>query len=580
MAVLVRNGFKNYGTTPILQNVNLTVEPGSIYGLLGASGTGKTTLLSCIVSLKKLDAGNITVFGRCPGQNPSRFVGYMPQEVSLGQFFTIAECLAYYGKIYGMTSREISDRTEFLAKFLQLPDTSKLVSTLSGGEGRRVSLSVAVIHSPRLLVLDEPTVGLDPVLRQNIWEYMKHITQLVKGEDKTTILITTHYIDEAKFCDSVGIIRRGRLIAEQNPEMLMDFCNSNSLEDTVLRLCKEDEMKYKDNKMENRSLDASLQPKSQDFTDVKLCRVPSSNPTTGCDKVNDDELAHHDEPIRQTLRHNINIVGALAKKKFLLQARYPIALISNLLLPVFQSVLYNAIVGTPPFGLKMSYVSNDWNMQSEYYSTNQTLPEFCSNIYKSTSISGNPQPCLTNEMSAICSFLNQFDTNDIQWIPTASVAESLNLVRNGDVIGYLEFPSNFTHHFKNRGIYRNFADNETLDGSALKVRMDLSGALSAAWLIDKIFNSYLAYAKETVTNCGLDPAQAELPLKFNPIYGELGGQSIQFMQPALIITYKGHVYSGKFTKYRLGYREKTWDRGSRRCCRDQIWSHNRKLLTL
>lgn len=105
--------------------------------------------------------------------------------------------------------------------------------------------------------------------------------------------------------------------------MLMDFCNSNSLEDTVLRLCKEDEMKYKDNKMENRSLDASLQPKSQDFTDVKLCRVPSSNPTTGCDKVNDDELAHHDEPIRQTLRHNINIVGALAKKKFLLQARYP-----------------------------------------------------------------------------------------------------------------------------------------------------------------------------------------------------------------------------------------------------------------
>ncbi|XP_035704883.1 ABC transporter G family member 23 [Folsomia candida] len=245
MAVLVRDAYKNYGTVPVIENLNITVRPGSIYGLLGASGCGKTTLLSCIVGLKQLNYGSINVFGHRPGEKgsgvPGPGLGFMPQESALYPIFTIAEELAYYGRIYGMTSKSIEKRTEFLVKFLNLPSASNRIDTLSGGENRRVALAVAMIHSPPLLVLDEPTVGLDPLLRQSIWN---HMTELVKSEEKTTILITTHYIDEAKFCDVIGVLRRGRLLAEQNPQILMDFYCLNSLEDIVLRLCQEDELKH------------------------------------------------------------------------------------------------------------------------------------------------------------------------------------------------------------------------------------------------------------------------------------------------------------------------------------------------
>lgn len=201
-AVCVRRACKRYGTKKnpfvILDGLNMTVPKGTIYGLLGSSGCGKTTLLSCIVGRKRLNSGEIWVLGGQPGSRgsgvPGPRIGYMPQEIALYGEFTIRETMKYFGWISDMTADKVEERMGFLVELLLLPGADRLVKTLSGGQQRRVSLAAALIHEPELLILDEPTVGVDPLLRQNIWSHLVSITK----NGSTTVIITTHYIDETR----------------------------------------------------------------------------------------------------------------------------------------------------------------------------------------------------------------------------------------------------------------------------------------------------------------------------------------------------------------------------------------------
>nr|CAI5849582.1 unnamed protein product [Callosobruchus analis] len=206
-AVYVRHAWKSYKKPYyVLCDLNMTMMKGTIYALLGASGCGKTSLLSCIVGIRSLDLGDVWVLGGRPGSRgsgvPGNRVGYMPQELALYGEFSINETMLYFGWIYGLKTKQIKEKVTFLVQLLDLPPAKRLVKNLSGGQQRRVSLAVAVMHEPELLILDEPTVGVDPILRANIWNYMVRETK----EKKISIIITTHYIEEARQAQTVSFI--------------------------------------------------------------------------------------------------------------------------------------------------------------------------------------------------------------------------------------------------------------------------------------------------------------------------------------------------------------------------------------
>ncbi|CAH2059226.1 unnamed protein product, partial [Iphiclides podalirius] len=240
-AVVVERAYKYYGRQdkpdykPVLNYLDMTVEKGIIYGLLGASGCGKTTLLSCIVGRRSLDSGNIWVLGGKPGEKgsgvPGPRVGYMPQDIALVAEFSVRDAVFYFGRIYGMPTQKLIERFEFLTSLLDLPSGGRLIKSLSGGQQRRVSLAAALVHEPELLILDEPTVGLDPVLRERIWDFL---AELARGG--TTVIITTHYIDETKQAHKIGLLRDGQLLAEDSPREILRKYDCDTLEDAFLKM--------------------------------------------------------------------------------------------------------------------------------------------------------------------------------------------------------------------------------------------------------------------------------------------------------------------------------------------------------
>lgn len=210
---------------------------------MGPSGSGKTTLLKSVVGQLTPTEGWVKVFGFQPNQAgsqiPGSAIGYMPQELAVYEDFTIKETLWYFGRLYRIPSKVIKERIQFLLTFLDLPCSKRLVANMSGGQKRRVSLASALVHSPPLLILDEPTVGVDPLLRQSIWQHLVTLTQT----EKITVIVTTHYIEEARRANIVGLMRRGKLLAENTPEDLMVKHSSVSLEDVFLKLCVSDTMR-------------------------------------------------------------------------------------------------------------------------------------------------------------------------------------------------------------------------------------------------------------------------------------------------------------------------------------------------
>jgi ABC-2 type transport system ATP-binding protein len=232
-AVSVDGLAKSFGAIRALDGVSLTVRSGEIYGLLGPNGAGKTTLIRSLVGLITADAGTVTVLGhRLPDRGVLAEVGYMPQSPALYADLSVEENVRFFAAVHDL---ERHAAAQSAADALELVDLSSrrrsVVATLSGGMRQRVSLACALVHRPRLLLLDEPTVGVDPQLRAELWQRFSTMS----GEG-TTIIVSSHVMDEAERCRRLGLLRFGRVLAEGTSAELRRLAGVDRLEDAFLAL--------------------------------------------------------------------------------------------------------------------------------------------------------------------------------------------------------------------------------------------------------------------------------------------------------------------------------------------------------
>lgn len=231
-AILMNEVSKSFGKKQVLNNVSLKVEPGQIYGLIGPSGSGKTTLVKIIVGMDRPSQGQVTVLDTpVPNLNLLQKIGYMAQADALYTDLTGEENLAFFATLFKLKKDVQKKRIAYAADLVNLTaDLKKKVQNYSGGMKRRLSLAVALIQDPEVLVLDEPTVGIDPELRQSIWAELYRLKESGK-----TILVTTHVMDEAEKCDKLAMVRDGEILTSGSPAELKDRYGITSLEDVFLQ---------------------------------------------------------------------------------------------------------------------------------------------------------------------------------------------------------------------------------------------------------------------------------------------------------------------------------------------------------
>jgi ABC-2 type transport system ATP-binding protein len=233
IAIEAVNLVKVFGAFRAVDGVNLKVEEGTIFGLLGPNGAGKSTTIRLILGLLKPTSGYVKVFGISVEKNRKevlKITGYMPQQFSLYEDLTVEENMRLYASMYGIKSKEANERIQQLMDEFNLREIrNRLAGKLSGGMKQRLALAVALIHNPKLLVVDEPTAGVDPPLRRYFWEKFRELKR--RG---VTILVTTHYMDEAENCDRIALMSRGRVAAEGTPLQIKRLAFGGDLVELVV----------------------------------------------------------------------------------------------------------------------------------------------------------------------------------------------------------------------------------------------------------------------------------------------------------------------------------------------------------
>ncbi|CAH0401685.1 unnamed protein product [Chilo suppressalis] len=546
-AVCVRHAYKRYGSKSnpnvILDGLNMTVPKGAIYGLLGASGCGKTTLLSCIVGRRRLNSGDIWVLGGRPGSPgsgvPGPRIGYMPQEIALFGEFSIRETFLYFGMIAGMSKEEIVKNAKFLETFLELPDPQRLVKILSGGQQRRVSFAAALIHKPELLILDEPTVGVDPVLRQNIWDYLVDIT---KGR-RTTVIITTHYIDETKQANVIGLMRGGRFLAEQSPAELIRRYQSETLEDVFLKLAV----------IQNRG----KRRRSSILADVvdKVEIPATANPAPQAEEAEIGEISgEFGDNVSMSSKGRVVVTPDCSpvemppeeQRNFTIYEKYnplkwnhmkalvwrnALGLIRNygllafiIGLPMLQMVLFCVAVGRYPDDLPISVINYEVNSTDVLCDFNRGCAQ-------------NPETWEWDMSNFSCRYLHYLHQRqrNLLYYPTTEAA--LADAKNAKAWLIITFPSNFSESIRQRMVDSRDIDNATIDTSSIKMHMDNVNK-QIKWMLKKdLAEAFVDVLTNMTVACDLPERALAIPAHIHdPIYGLKMPNMTDFAAPGVILT--------------------------------------------
>ena len=235
--ISVSNLTKTFSDFTAVNNISFEVAKGEIFGFLGANGAGKTTAIKMLIGISKPSSGEATVAGfdiTKQSEMVKKNIGYMSQKFSLYDDLTIKENIMFFGGIYGLSRKEIKEKTAVLIAELELEEVAnQLVGALPLGWKQKLSFSVALLHEPKIIFLDEPTGGVDPITRRQFWEMI--YAQAHKG---TTIFVTTHYMDEAEYCDRVSIMVEGKIEALDSPKNLKKQFKVDSMNEVFLKLAR------------------------------------------------------------------------------------------------------------------------------------------------------------------------------------------------------------------------------------------------------------------------------------------------------------------------------------------------------
>ncbi|WP_019121267.1 ABC transporter ATP-binding protein [Brevibacillus massiliensis] len=239
-AIQCKNLTKKFHNRIAVNDLTLSIKKGSIYGFLGPNGSGKSTTIRMLCGLLVPTSGSGTVLGfdvTKESESIKQRIGYMSQKFSLYEDLTVEENLQFYAGVYGIAGRELKQRKADLIEMAGLTGREKqLAGSLSGGWKQRLALSCALLHRPELLILDEPTAGVDPVSRRIFWDVIHDLAR-----QGITILVTTHYMDEAETCDEIGFIFFGNLLTHGTPKSLISEMNADNLEDVFITLVQQQE---------------------------------------------------------------------------------------------------------------------------------------------------------------------------------------------------------------------------------------------------------------------------------------------------------------------------------------------------
>ncbi len=244
--ISVRDLVKRFGNFTANHNLSFEVYTGEIFGFLGANGAGKTTTLRILSGLSQPTSGSVKVAGfdaKNEAEQIKRNIGYMCQKFSLYEDLTVRENIMLFGGIYGLRKKIILEKTGNLLKRLSFEEYGdKLITSLPLGLKQKLAFSVAVLHDPKIVFLDEPTGGVDPLTRRQFWELIYESAG--KG---ITVFVTTHYMDEAEYCDRISIMNEGRIVALDTPENLKKQYNASSIDEVFVRIARSSAEIIRDN---------------------------------------------------------------------------------------------------------------------------------------------------------------------------------------------------------------------------------------------------------------------------------------------------------------------------------------------
>ncbi|CAG2107671.1 unnamed protein product [Medioppia subpectinata] len=476
IAVHVRNvNFSYTKNAVVLERMNLKIEEGKIFGLLGSNGSGKTTLLRLILGRLKPHSGYVSVFGRKPGtvgsDVPGPGVGYMPQDVALYYEFTIEETLTYYGLLNHMTPEDINIRINLLTDLLSIPDRKRVLTKLSGGQQRLISMAVTMIHSPRLLILDEPTVGVDSLIRCRIWTYLENISK----NDGVTIIVTTHYIEEAKSAAYVGFVSNGYLLSQSTPQQLLNQYRVKTLEEVYYKLAI----------IRRRSRRMSLNPLL--FNDAKDAQEVET------------ENQKFDYRGRNHGFINMGRMSALLWRNYIKLTRNPLMVICFYALSALIVTLMSLV-----------FTQNFENIPIAIYN-------------------GERPP----ELSEL--FLKHIDDRKIHVTLYDSYERAVQSVIDGQNLMSLDFSANFSAGVEERFQSPQDVSEQAILDSQVKITVDMSRPIVAGVTDLALLSTLNAFIKEYSVSLDYNPLSFSMPFDLNASYYSFKPSFKDFVAPGMLL---------------------------------------------